>query len=100
MVNTYWVIVDLGMGRVMNKKIEIEGQTLEELGEMYRTAVAKRIAISFVENDNVTSVVPCEGTIVTVMTETKFNELKAMAERQRQQMTLIGLPPGFAPPRQ
>lgn len=97
-LNRFWVIVDVGQGRVLNKQVSTD-QSMDDLLLNYSIAVNDRKPILFHDPDHVTCVVPCKGMIVTVMTEEKYQKLKLELEAQQQRMQMmgvpIGLPPGF-----
>lgn len=92
--STYWIILDLGPGRTLNRKVKSE-ESFEEISHRYAGLVIDGEPLVFDESDTHTVVRPDRGTILVVMTESKFNAMQA--EALRQQSPLLGMPMGMPP---
>ena len=92
--STYWIILDLGPGRAVNRKVK-STESFVEISRRFAGLVIDGAALIFDESDTHTVVRPDKGTILVVMTESKFNAMQA--EALRQQSPLLGMPMGMPP---
>lgn len=97
--HTYWIVLDQGPGRAINKPIKSH-LTHKEISYEYGKKLVAGESFRFEEDGAVTVVKPVPGTILVVFTEERYQVLKREMElaQQRQVMMPLQMPPGF--PRQ